>query len=36
MEEATQATKRVTSEALAHALAVTALLVIASVLFYWQ
>ena len=31
-----EATKRATSEALAHMLAVTAMLVIASVLFYWH
>src|SRR6516164_4488855 len=31
-----EATKRATSEALAHMLAVTAMLVIASVLFYWR
>ena len=31
-----EATKRATSEALAHMLAVTAMLVIASVLFYWK
>ena len=30
------ATKRATSEAFAHMLAVTAMLVIASVLFYWR
>ena len=30
------ATKRATSEALAHLLAVTAMLVIASILFYWR
>jgi hypothetical protein len=31
-----KATKRATSEAFAHMLAVTAMLVIASVLFYWR
>ena len=31
-----EATKRASSEALAHMLAVTAMLVIASVLFYWK
>jgi hypothetical protein len=31
-----EATRRATSEALAHMLAVTAMLVIASVLFYWK
>jgi len=31
-----EATKRATSEALAHMLAVTAMLVIASILFYWK
>ena len=31
-----EATKRATSEALAHMLAVTAMLVIASILFYWN
>jgi hypothetical protein len=30
------ATKRATSEAFAHMLAVTAMLVIASILFYWK
>ena len=30
------ATKRVSSEALAHMLAVTAMLVIAGVIFYWR
>ena len=31
-----EATKRAASEALAHMLAVTAMLVIASILFYWR
>jgi hypothetical protein len=31
-----EATKRATSEAFAHMLAVTAMLVIVSVLFYWR
>ena len=31
-----EATKRATSEAFAHMLAVTAMLVIASILFYWK
>jgi hypothetical protein len=31
-----EATKRATSEAFAHMLAVTAMLVIASILFYWR
>jgi hypothetical protein len=31
-----EATKRASSEAFAHMLAVTAMLVIASVLFYWR